>query len=76
MLRLFPGRTQRHAFRGGQRVQHRQHAVDHRSERDVDEREREDPRLGDSLRRSIKTGYQCRYEPAEGAPERWDIRTS
>ena len=35
---------------------------------------RECPRLADALGRSVKTGYRCRYEPADGAPEKWDVR--
>ena len=35
---------------------------------------RDAPRLADSLRASVHTGYRCWYEPGPGAPERWGVR--
>jgi tetratricopeptide (TPR) repeat protein len=37
---------------------------------------RDCPELADTLARSVKTGFSCRYEPAADAPERWDVRAS
>jgi hypothetical protein len=34
------------------------------------------PSLGDALRASVRTGYQCCYEPVGDAPRHWTVRGS
>jgi tetratricopeptide (TPR) repeat protein len=34
------------------------------------------PDLADALRRSIRTGTVCRYDPVDGVPARWDVITT
>jgi tetratricopeptide (TPR) repeat protein len=34
------------------------------------------PELAAALRASVRTGYQCRYEPTAGAPRRWVVTTT
>ncbi|MCU1430893.1 MAG: putative LuxR-family transcriptional regulator [Actinomycetia bacterium] len=36
---------------------------------------RDAPQLADALRASIRTGYECKYDAREGAPERWRVQT-
>jgi tetratricopeptide (TPR) repeat protein len=38
--------------------------------------ERDAPELATALRESVRTGYQCRYEPTHAAPRRWVVSIS
>ncbi len=50
-------------------------AVQKALRRAIDRISPEAPVLADQLRKSVRTGTSCRYDPVEGAPARWQVRT-
>ena len=48
-------------------------AVQKALRRTIDHIGKEAPMLADGLRRSVRTGLVCRFDPVEGIPATWDV---